>query len=93
MVLAYHFLFSAYGFWLPNDPRGSWSETVRQFDLLKFGPATKVNVTPNLAHDPHDRELRKQAKEALMYRPVRFSGLQARAIYRGFQWKRVGSEQ
>jgi len=26
MVIAYHAIFSTYGFWLPNDPRGSWSE-------------------------------------------------------------------
>jgi len=33
MVLGYHFIFSAYGFWLPNDPRGSWSDTIRVYDL------------------------------------------------------------
>jgi REP element-mobilizing transposase RayT len=84
MVLAYHFIFSAYGFWLPNDPRGSWSDTVRVFDLLKFGPATKVNTTRSVAHVPHDRAKRMEAKKALKYPPVRFSGLQARAIARGF---------
>jgi len=26
MVLAYRAILSMYGFWLPNDPRGSWSE-------------------------------------------------------------------
>lgn len=25
MVIGYHVIFSTYGFWLPNDPRGSWS--------------------------------------------------------------------
>lgn len=84
MVLAYHFIFSAYGFWLPNDPRGSWSDTIRRYELLKFGPATTVTTTRNLAHDPHDRALREAAKKALLYKPVEFTGLQARAIYRGF---------
>jgi len=23
-IIAYHIVFGAYGFWLPNDPRGSW---------------------------------------------------------------------
>ncbi len=26
MILAYHSIFSMYGFWLPNDPRGSGSD-------------------------------------------------------------------
>ncbi len=84
MILGYHFIFSAYGFWLPNDPRGSWSETIRVYELLRFGPATKVNTTESVAHIPHDRKLRKRAQEALRYDPVRFTGIQAREIARGF---------
>jgi REP element-mobilizing transposase RayT len=84
MVLGYHIILSAYGFWLPNDPRGSWSDTIRVYELLRFGPATKVTTTRSVAHTPHDRELRRAAKEALMHKPVRFTGLQARAIARGF---------
>jgi hypothetical protein len=44
MVLAYHVIFTAYGFWLPNDPRGSWSEWVGSWELLKFGRATKTDT-------------------------------------------------
>ena len=29
MVLAYHLIFTLYGWWLPNDPRGSSSHTIR----------------------------------------------------------------
>ena len=83
-VLAYHFIFSAYGFWLPNDPRGSWSTTIRAFDLLKYGPATKVETTRSVAAAPHDRQLRLEAKKVLKHPPVRFTGVQARAIARGF---------
>jgi len=28
MVIGFHVILTAYGFWLPNDPRGSWSEFV-----------------------------------------------------------------
>jgi hypothetical protein len=28
MVIGYHIILGAYGFWLPNDPRGSWSNEV-----------------------------------------------------------------
>lgn len=83
MIVGSHFIFSAYGFWLPNDPRGSWSDTVRNFDLLRFGPATKVTTTRSVANRPHDKALRLAAKEALRYPPVEFTGVQARAIAGG----------
>jgi REP element-mobilizing transposase RayT len=84
MILGYHFILSAYGFWLPNDPRGSWSEVVRQFELLKFGPATKVSTRKSVASKQHDRLLRERAKQALRYPPVEFTGQQAMLIAKGF---------
>ncbi|MCZ6837019.1 MAG: transposase [Planctomycetota bacterium] len=84
MVKAYHAIFSAYGFWLPNDPRGSWSDFVRQWDLLRFGPATKVNTPASLAHGKHDRQRRLDAKRSLQYPPVIFTGKQAQCVGHGF---------
>jgi REP element-mobilizing transposase RayT len=84
MVIASHAIFTAYGFWLPNDPRGSWSDFVRNWEIAKFGKATKTDERRSVAHRSHDRAQRLAAKEALRYPPVRFSGLQARAIARGF---------
>ena len=84
-VLAYHTILTAYGFWLPNDPRGSWSEFVRAWELFAYGgPATKTDERRSLAHDPHDVELRMRTKEHLVREPVKFNGLQARAIAQGF---------
>jgi REP element-mobilizing transposase RayT len=85
MVLAYHVILSAYGFWLPNDQRGSWSDFVRRWELLRFGPATKVDHTRSVAREPFDPALRAAAKRELMYEPVHFNGVQARAIGRAFQ--------
>jgi hypothetical protein len=34
LVIAYHLVWTAYGWWLPNDPRGSGSRTI-QSDLLR----------------------------------------------------------
>lgn len=82
-VLAYHVIVSAYGFWLPNDPRGSWSEIVRSPNLQEFGPATKVDTHRSVAKAPHDRRKRLAAKKALKYPPVIFNGVQARAVMRG----------
>ncbi len=84
MIHGFHFIISAYGFWLPNDPRGSWSETVRQFDLRQFGPATKVTINRNVAAKPQDYQLRQAAKRALRYSPVEFTGEQAVVIAKGF---------
>lgn len=84
IVRWYHLIVTAYGFWLPNDPRGSWSEFVASWELRKFGPATKTSERRSLAHDPHNRELRLAAKGALKYPPVRFDDLQRGAIGQGF---------
>ncbi len=84
-IRAYHLVLTAYGFWLPNDPRGSWSDFVRHWELLRFGDATKVATRHSLAARPHDRRARESAKRALRYPPVRFSGRQALAIGVGFK--------
>ncbi len=84
MVHAYHVIWGMYGFWLPNDPRGSWSDYVRAWELLRFGSATQVQTRRSLAHEPHDRALRQQARESLRYTPVKFTGLQARSAAIGF---------
>jgi REP element-mobilizing transposase RayT len=85
MVRWYHLIMTAYGFWLPNDPRGSWSEFVGAWELYKFGPATKVSDKRSYAHDPHDVAARRAAKKALLYPPVRFDQAQRDAIGDGFR--------
>lgn len=82
-MLASHIIFGCYGFWLPNDPRGSWSDYVRNLELLKYGPATKVNTSRSLARKEHDHNLRLEAKQSLSYPPVILNGIQARAVARG----------
>jgi REP element-mobilizing transposase RayT len=85
MVCAYHIILSAYGFWLPNDPRGSWSTWVRSWELFRAaGPATQVATRRSVAKRPHDRAARLRAKEALKYPPVIFNGAQARSVGLGF---------
>jgi REP element-mobilizing transposase RayT len=85
MVIASHVIFSAYGFWLPNDPRGSWSDFVGAYELYRVGgKATKTNETRSLASGAHDRQKRLATKEVLARPPVKFTGVQARAVGRGF---------
>lgn len=81
MPLAYHLILTAYGFWLPNDPRGSRSKWVWSDELYKkFGSATRVEQTRSHAHDVHDAHARRRAKEHLKYPAVRFTGRQAQQI-------------
>jgi REP element-mobilizing transposase RayT len=82
-ILAFHLVFGAYGFWLPNDPRGSWSIYVGSRELHVFGDATKTAARRSVAHDRHDHEQRLAAKRALKFRPVQLTGVQARAVARG----------
>ena len=37
MIIAYHTVFTTYGTWLPNDPRGSFSATVFDDELKALG--------------------------------------------------------
>ena len=91
MVVGYHVIFGAYGFWLPNDPRGSWSDFVGSWELVRFGKATKINSRRSVSGKEHDFALRQAAKTALKYPPVHFNGRQARSIGIGFDL--VSAEQ
>ena len=84
MVIAYHLIISAYGFWLPNEERGSWSDFVRAYELAVFGPATKLDTRRSIAGRPFDRERRGRMIDALSHDPVRFTGVQAKCIAEGF---------
>lgn len=85
MVLAYHVIFGAYGFWLPNDPRGSWSEFVGSWDLFRIGgEATTTTERRSVASRKHDRALRLKTKEHLKYPAVVFNEVQIQSIALGF---------
>jgi REP element-mobilizing transposase RayT len=77
-------VWGAYGFWLPNDPRGSWSDFVGSWRLARFGPATKIESRRSVAGAAHDRQLRVATKTALKFPPVHLTGRQALAIGQGF---------
>ncbi|MDP6635227.1 MAG: hypothetical protein QGG42_10035 [Phycisphaerae bacterium] len=49
MIIAYHVIFTTYGTWLPNDPRGSYSKTVYDAELKALGDVRhgKQNPQPN----------------------------------------------
>jgi REP element-mobilizing transposase RayT len=68
MILAYHAIFTTYGTWLPNDPRGSYSKEVYQQELRALGPIQYGRQDPQ---PPIDR-LRRfwvAARGKLMFPP------------------------
>jgi len=72
MVRGYHIIFS-------------WSDFVGAWEIfLAAGRATKTDARHSVAAKPHDREHRLAAKEALDRPAVKFAGVQARAVGRGF---------
>ena len=83
MVHGFHVIFGAYGFWLPNDPRGSWSDFVGSWELWRFGPATK-SLDRKLTLSVSEQRRLDAARRALKYPAVEFTGVQARSIGRGF---------
>ena len=83
MIHGYHVIWGTYGFWMPNDPRGSWSDFVSSWELAKFGRATKsldrVDVEPR-----EYATWRDKARDALKYPAVTLTGEQTLAVGEGF---------
>jgi REP element-mobilizing transposase RayT len=46
MVIAYHIIFTTYGTWLPNDPRGSYSKAIYNAELALLGSIQYGRQTP-----------------------------------------------
>ena len=84
-IVATHCIWGAYGFWLPNDPRGSGSKYVGSHAIWKAGgDATLVETSRSLANKDHDPSLRFAGKAALRKPAMRFNDTQIAAIAAGF---------
>ena len=85
MIHGYHVILPMYGFWLPNDPRGSWSDFVRVWELVRFGKATRSIERRELTElSESDLQRREAARRTLKYPPVSLDGPQALAVANGF---------
>ena len=83
MIHGYHVIWGTYGFWLPNDPRGSWSDFVYSWELARFGRATKS--IGRVEVEPEQYAIwRAAAQKSLKHPPVTLSGPQALAAGEGF---------
>jgi hypothetical protein len=82
-VIGFHVIGCTYGFWLPNAQSGSGSDYVRSESLRQFGPATLVAHSRSVAKKPFDPQIRKLARQSLMFPYVEFNSAQIASIIRG----------
>ncbi len=61
MIIAYHAIFTTYGTWLPNDPRGSYSKTIYKEELKALGDIQYGRQSPQ----PNQRSMQRFRVEAM----------------------------
>ncbi len=83
IVLAYHVIFGTYGFWLPNDPRGSWSDWIASWELLRNAGAARRRPSP-FEPAPASATHPSPAQGAIRLPTVVLNDDQVLAVGRGF---------
>ena len=83
MVIAHHLIWTAYGFWLPNDPRGSNSRTIASDVIAELGELhfgrRKVQPSSRTIRAFHQR-----AKEVLKFPVSQFDSQETQVIAEAF---------
>lgn len=72
MVIAYHLIWTAYGWWLPNDPRGSSSPEIRVERIADLGQV-HYGRKPVQPPSPEIRDFYSKAHDVLAHEPVAFT--------------------
>jgi REP element-mobilizing transposase RayT len=83
VIIAHHLIWTAYGWWLPNDPRGSTSRTIRSDLVAELGEIHlgRKKVQPASADI---RKFYENAKAALVHPLLEFSEPQRQIIADAF---------
>ena len=55
MIHGYHVILTMYGYWLPNDPRGSWSDFVGRWELVQCGRPRRALLKNHCLILPHKK--------------------------------------
>jgi len=79
ITIGHHLILHGYGHWLPNDPRGSGSQEVRQDKLTSLGP---VHFGRKRVQPPREalREFSKEAARKLDFAPLWFDDAKRQAL-------------
>ena len=76
MVIAYHLIWTAYGWWLPNDPRGSTSHFIHSPVIFELGNLhygrKRVQPTSSEIRNFYDQASRRLKHPLLSFDPTRF---------------------
>jgi len=83
MIIGHHLIWTAYGWWLPNDPRGSMSRELRNDALIDLGDLHYGRKRIQ----PANREITRfyaQAAESLKFNLLKFSADEVAAIAESF---------
>lgn len=72
MVLGHHLIWTAYGWWLPNDPRGSSSHEIRVEKLKDLGAIHYGRKFPQPSA-AEIRQFHEQARDRLAKEPLLFN--------------------
>jgi REP element-mobilizing transposase RayT len=84
IVIAHHLIWTAYGSWLPNDPRGSTSEYIASDIIAELGQLhrgrRKVQPTSSMIREFHNR-----AKCVLKFPLLKFSADEFNLVAEGLQ--------
>ena len=83
MVAAYHLIWTAYGHWLPNDPRGSSSHKIRCAKIAPLGELHQGRK-PIQPAGRDIREFYQAATGVLKYNLLTFDDREIKAIACGF---------
>ncbi len=84
MVIAYHIIFTTYGTWLPNDPRGSYSKKVYQDELAALGEVRYGRQNPQPPRSSM-RRFRAAAQRCLSRPPYHINDRTRPVVARGFR--------
>jgi hypothetical protein len=83
IVIAHHLVMTAYGWWLPNDPRGSTSDRVACISLDDLGE----HHFGRRKKQPRSKDIRqfyREAEDALKHELLEFRSAEIQAVAEGF---------
>ena len=83
IIIAHHLILSGYGHWLPNDPRGSGSEEIREEKLSDLGP---IHHGRKQIQPPRQelKQFYRDANPLLDFEPIWFDDAKRQAIAEAF---------
>lgn len=84
MIAGFHLVWTAYGWWLPNDPRGSSSHEIRVERIAELG---ELHHGRKAVQPPGSdiREFYDRAREVLQHELLRFSSTEVAVIAAAFR--------